>query len=150
MKETKLILAASVLLAAFATPASATPYRMTGVGFAAPEVEDAQNITWAENGAIVLDHATNLFKGYNGSAWLTLSSSTAPQAPTVQLLTSGTTYTTPANVLHIRVRMVGGGGGGSGGGNGSSSAGAGGTNLALPARVVVVRVPRAQLPSVVA
>lgn len=47
--------------------------------------------------------------------------------PTVQKVTaSGTgTYTTPAGVKYIRVRMVGGGGGGSGGG--SASGGNGGT-----------------------
>ncbi|MEN6535657.1 MAG: hypothetical protein ABFD89_18480 [Bryobacteraceae bacterium] len=48
--------------------------------------------------------------------------------PTKQVFTSGSgTYTTPANVLWIRVRMVGGGGGG-GGGNNSASATAGGTS----------------------
>ena len=32
--------------------------------------------------------------------------------PTRQVLTSGTTYTTPANVRQLKIRMVGGGGGG--------------------------------------
>ena len=36
--------------------------------------------------------------------------------PTRQVLTSGTTYTTPANVRQLKIRMIGGGGGGSGGG----------------------------------
>jgi hypothetical protein len=63
----------------------------------------------------------------NGTTW----ASTAPAAstiPTVQKFTSGSgTYTTPANVRWIRVRMVGGGGGGAGGGTGAgSAAGAGG------------------------
>lgn len=45
--------------------------------------------------------------------------------PTHQVFTSGSgTYTTPAGVKYIRIRMVGGGGGGAGGG---TSAGAGGT-----------------------
>jgi hypothetical protein len=35
--------------------------------------------------------------------------------PTIQILTSGTTYNTPANVKYLRVKMVGGGGGGAGG-----------------------------------
>lgn len=44
---------------------------------------------------------------------------TAPTAPSKQVFTSGSgTYTTPANVQYIRVRMIGGGAGGSG--NGSS------------------------------
>lgn len=52
-------------------------------------------------------------------------------APTRQVLTSGTsaTYTTPAGVRQLRVRMKGGGGGGSGGGTGGSptSGSSGGT-----------------------
>jgi hypothetical protein len=41
-----------------------------------------------------------------------------PYSPTVQRFTSGSgTYTTPANVQYIKVRMVGGGGGGSGSGS---------------------------------
>ena len=43
--------------------------------------------------------------------------------PTRQVLTSGTTYTTPANVRQLRVRMVGGGGGGNCGGGTPGSAG---------------------------
>jgi hypothetical protein len=48
--------------------------------------------------------------------------------PTYQKFLSGSgTYTTPAGVIYIRVRMVGGGGGGSGSGLDSGSAGTGGT-----------------------
>lgn len=49
--------------------------------------------------------------------------------PTFQKFTSGTsaTYTTPANCLWIRIRMVGGGGGGGGGGT-SGNGGSGGGN----------------------
>lgn len=45
------------------------------------------------------------------------------KAPTIQRLTSGTdaTYTTPAGVKFIKVKMVGGGGGGSGSGTASAS-----------------------------
>jgi hypothetical protein len=47
--------------------------------------------------------------------------------PTIQKFTSGSgTYTTPANVSYIRVRMVGGGGGGGGGGNSSNGDGGAG------------------------
>lgn len=47
-------------------------------------------------------------------------------APTVQRFTSGSgTYTTPAGVKYIKVRMAGGGAGGSGGGSGGQG-GAGG------------------------
>lgn len=53
----------------------------------------------------------------------------ALQAPTYQVFSSGTsqTYTTPAGVLYLKVRMVGGGGGGGSSGTGSwGSATAGG------------------------
>jgi hypothetical protein len=40
--------------------------------------------------------------------------------PTRQVLTSGTTYTTPANVRQLRIRIVGGGGGGAGSGTGGT------------------------------
>jgi hypothetical protein len=48
--------------------------------------------------------------------------------PTVQKFTSGTaqTYTTPANVKYIRVRVIGGGGGGGSSGTASSNAGGNG------------------------
>ncbi len=51
-------------------------------------------------------------------------------APTVQSFTTGTsaTYTTPANVLYLRVRLVGGGGGGGGSENGAGSPGTAGGN----------------------
>jgi len=57
-------------------------------------------------------------------------SSAAFVAPTQQRFTSGTgTYTTPAGVLYIRVRMVGGGGGGAGSGTATgTAAGAGGNS----------------------
>jgi hypothetical protein len=44
---------------------------------------------------------------------------------TGQVLTSGTnaTYTTPANVKYIKIRLIGGGGGGAGGGTGAPTAG---------------------------
>lgn len=46
--------------------------------------------------------------------------------PTRQVLTSGTSYTTPAGCLFIRGRMIGGGGGG--GGSGTSGTGGNGGN----------------------
>jgi hypothetical protein len=65
-------------------------------------------------------------KSNGASAIPTFASFTAP---TVQKFTTGSgTYTTPANVLYIKVELVGGGGGGGGGGNsGGSAGGAGGT-----------------------
>jgi hypothetical protein len=48
--------------------------------------------------------------------------------PTIQRLTSGTTYNTPANCKYIRVKMVGGGGGGAGGAQNLSNNGGNGGN----------------------
>ena len=47
--------------------------------------------------------------------------------PTRQVLTSGTTYTTPANVRQLKIRMVGGGGGGGGASTSTVVAGSDGT-----------------------
>lgn len=56
----------------------------------------------------------------NGSSAPTFATFTAP---TVQKFTSGSgTYTTAANVLYIRVRLIGGGGGGAGSGTGAGTA----------------------------
>ena len=50
--------------------------------------------------------------------------------PTIQRFTSGSgTYTTPANVKWIRVRLVGGGGGGGGANNSSASTSGGATTF---------------------
>lgn len=61
----------------------------------------------------------------------TISLSAARQTlPTKQVFTSGSgTYTTPANVLYIRIRIVGGGGGGGGGGNGTPGTTGGNTTF---------------------
>lgn len=59
------------------------------------------------------------------SAGVISASGTTAAVPTRQVLTSGTTYTTPASVRQLRVRMVGGGGGG-GGGTGTTGAGSNG------------------------
>lgn len=49
--------------------------------------------------------------------------------PTRQILTSGTTYTTPAGALKIRVRMWGGGGGGAASGTSTAAAAGGDTSF---------------------
>ena len=68
-----------------------------------------------------------LTSGTTAASWSVSSNLGAVVPPTVQKFTSGSgTYTTPANVAYIRVRMVGGGGGSSGSGA-SGTAGIGGT-----------------------
>jgi len=48
----------------------------------------------------------------NGTSWVS-SAPVTSTVPTIQTFTSGSgTYTTPANVVYIKVKMVGGGGGG--------------------------------------
>ncbi len=66
------------------------------------------------------------FLGSNGASADPTFKSFTP--PTQQRLTTGTaaTYTTPANVLYLRVRMVGGGGGGGGSGTSRTDGGSGG------------------------
>ncbi len=71
-----------------------------------------------------------LTSGGGGSAAMTWSTATTRTAPTIQKFLSGSgTYTTPAGVLYLRVRMTGGGGGGAGGGisGGPTSGTTGGT-----------------------
>lgn len=62
-----------------------------------------------------------------------------PAVPTIQRFTSGSgTYTTPANVKWIRVRMVGAGGGGGGSGNTySSTAGTTGGNTTFGTSLLI-------------
>lgn len=64
----------------------------------------------------------------NNSTILTLNIASQTSVATRQVLTSGTSYTTPAGVNQIKVRMVGGGGGGAGAVN--SGTGATGGNAA--------------------
>lgn len=70
--------------------------------------------------------ATRLAKGTDGDIFKMVSGSPAwstPTLPTIQRFTSGSgTYTTPAGVKYIKVKMVGGGGGGAGGGTSAGTA----------------------------
>jgi hypothetical protein len=68
-----------------------------------------------------------------------LDTASAFIVPTVQKFTSGTgTYTTPANVKYLKVKMVGGGGAGSGSGTGVGSAnGSAGTASTFGGTVLV-------------
>jgi hypothetical protein len=75
-----------------------------------------------DNYVLTIDSVTHL------PTWKTVKTA-LNSVPTVQKFTSSTgTYTTPAGVLYIKVRMVGGGGGGGGGGTGGGTGGTGGTS----------------------
>lgn len=89
----------------------------------------AGQVAFSDGTPNALKMTTSGTSGYflktNGSG--TPSWDTPARATTFQAFTSGSgTYTTPANVYRIVVRMVGGGGGGGGGGNASAGFGAGG------------------------
>ena len=65
---------------------------------------------------------------YSGAAWVSVTSNNQnTTGPTQQTFTSGSgTYTKPAGVLWVKIRMVGAGGGGGGGGTTAGAGGAGG------------------------
>lgn len=89
---------------------SATLFTGTGANFSLPN-----------NASITLT--------YNGTAWYAVGTNSASTfvAPTIQIITSSGTYTTPANVKYIIVTLTGGGGGGGGAGASNSNGGDGGT-----------------------
>ena len=73
--------------------------------------------------------AGQYLKSNGGTAAPSWVTGTAPQAPTKQVFLSGSgTYTTPAGVQYLRVRMIGGGAGGAGTDSGSPVAGSTGGN----------------------
>ncbi len=73
-----------------------------------------------------IDNNTGNTPSSNPSDWEQVANGLSP---TVQKFTSSTgTYSTPAGVKYIRVRMAGGGGGGEGSGSGSQTAGGDGAD----------------------
>jgi hypothetical protein len=86
---------------------------------------------------------TRLANGTNGQYLKSNGGTAAPSwqsftAPTIQTFTSGSgTYTTPANVRYIKVRMVGGGGGGAGSGTANGSAAGAGGNTTFGTSLLV-------------
>jgi hypothetical protein len=76
--------------------------------------------------SLPVDDATQTWRCTGAQLKTYMATQLAPIAPTVQKFTSGSgTYTKPANVLFLRVRLVGGGGGG--GGSAASGNNDGGT-----------------------
>lgn len=72
---------------------------------------------------ISIGSASTMTITYLNVSTITLNGMTLRKARTRQILTSGSgTYTTPAGVLYLQVRMVGGGGGGVGSGTGAGTA----------------------------
>jgi hypothetical protein len=104
---------------------------INGTGFLKiPNGTTAQRPSSNTSGSIRWNTSNNVVEVYTGNAWASVATSGAlVRAP--QVLTSGTSYTTPANCTSIYVEIVGGGGsGGSGTGSagqvGGSGAGGGG------------------------
>ena len=104
---------------------------INGTGFLKiPNGTTAQRPTSNTSGSIRWNTSNNVVEVYTGNAWASVATSGALVRPP-QVLTSGTSYTTPANCNNIYVECVGGGGsGGSGQGAagqvGGSGAGGGG------------------------
>jgi len=98
-------------------------------------------------GSIVYDATSNVFKGLFLTGWAPINQGTA-KAPTVTICTGTTgSYTTPAGVLYLRVRMVGAGGGGSGGGVTGATAGSNGTSTTFGTSLLVANGGAGGLPS---
>lgn len=98
----------------------------TAKAFMPPRMTTAQKnaIATPVEGMVVYDTDLDILSNYDGSTWSVTSD---PATRTVQYFVSGSgTYTTPAGVSYLRVRMVGGGGGGSGSGTSPTSGGNGG------------------------
>lgn len=109
------IFAGSTAYAAVFGTSDANPVQIATHNTIALTVDTAQNLTVAG-----LAGSGTRPLSVNPAGKL-VSGSTAFTAPTIQQFTSGSgTYTTPANVLYIRVKMVGGGGGGGGNGTGGT------------------------------
>lgn len=111
----------------------------TTKGFLPPRVTTTERdaISSPATGLIVYNTTTGTAQYWNGSAWGNIASATV-SAPTVQKFTSGSgTYTTPANVKWIRVRMVGGGGGGGGSGTDNGTAAGSGGNTTFGSSLLV-------------
>ena len=89
----------------------------------------AYSIKWPNTQGAVNSVPQN--DGSGNLSWVSVPG--VPVAPTVTVLTSGTsqTYTTPANTLYLKVRMVGGGAGGSGGYAGGQGTAGGDTSFGL-------------------
>lgn len=96
---------------------------ITAVGAAASDIAvGTTTVSSGTNGYLLYNNS-----GVLGNQTFTSAMGSRSTLPTIQVLTSGSsaTYTTPSNVLSIKIRMCGGGGGGAGGGTGGGASGAG-------------------------
>ena len=99
---------------------------INGTGFLKiPNGTTAQRPTSNTSGSIRWNTSNNVVEVYTGNAWASVATSGAlVRAP--QVLTSGTSYTTPANCNSIYVECVGGGGAGGASQGAQASVGGGG------------------------
>lgn len=99
-----------------------------GIAAGGANIIDVGTATTSIAGAFVLSGAFNGASTVKGTGFIVGANPTATpgKLPTYQIFTSGTaqTYTTPAGVTWIRVKVAGGGGGG---GSGGGTGGTGGT-----------------------
>jgi hypothetical protein len=99
---------------------------INGTGFLKiPNGTTAQRPSSNTSGSIRWNTSNNVIEVYTGNVWASVATSGAlVRAP--QVLTSGTSYTTPANCNSIYVECVGGGGAGGGSQGAQASVGGGG------------------------
>jgi hypothetical protein len=110
-----------------AAPAASTQRQLKYLNvFNADTVAATVTVQFNDNGTVRILMKVTLAVGQSlvfdaENAWSVLNF-TGVTTPTRQVLTGGTTYTTPTGARQIRVRMLGGAGGGCGGSTGGSGA----------------------------
>jgi hypothetical protein len=120
----------------FAVPVFAAGFQPDlGSGFSAPTVDAYSSIVSPQAGDIVLAPTGSSpgFWGYGGNTLGWLQMSAVPQQLQSDLLTTGTSWTSPAGISSatiFKVTLIGGGGGG-GGAKGAYAAGSGGASGAI-------------------
>lgn len=119
-------LAASVLAGNLALASSVSS---TTLDFSAPAVSGDPSPTENPVGSIIFNLSTQSFRGlFDDGTWKPLGSTSAPSVATKTLWSGSGTYTTPAGVSYLKIKMIGGGGGGSGSSvSTSANGGVGGT-----------------------
>lgn len=110
----------------------------TGTDFAVAFASNLVTFNLPDAGASARGVVTTGAQTFAGVKTFTSAVVVANSTPTIQKFTSSSgTYTTPAGVKYIRVRMVGGGGGGGGGGAATAADGGAGGNSTFGTTLLV-------------